>query len=164
MIKIWLYGLCAIMFTFLALMPSSMAAVGKTKVAYSPKPINDVLHNPYMGLAPDARYVPYTQEHTLVYANITWREIEPEKGEYQFDQIEEELHFDKSAEKGITFIIRIIMDYPEEKSQMEIPDWLYEELDGDGDWYENGYGKGFSPNYGNRLLIDYHKKLISKPV
>ncbi|WP_232697980.1 hypothetical protein [Brevibacillus daliensis] len=87
------------------LMPSSIAAVGKTKVAYSPRPI----HNPYMGLAPE-RYVPYTQEHTLVYANITWREIEPEKGEYQFDQIEEELHFDEWAEKGVTFIIRIIMD------------------------------------------------------
>ncbi|MED4752934.1 DUF4832 domain-containing protein [Brevibacillus choshinensis] len=141
-------------------LPALSEGAGKKMVTYEPVPIEDVLLNPYMGLAPDARNESYDQEHTLVYANISWRMLEPEKGDYQFEQVEKELHLDQWADKGAKFIIRIIMDYPEEKTHLNIPDWLYRELNGDGEWYENSYGKGFSPNYGNPLLISYHQKLI----
>lgn len=160
--KLGLYRICTVFLMFTLIMPYSIAAANETTATYSPKPITDVLRNPYMGIAPDARSSTIEQEHSLVYANISWRMLEPQKGEYQFDQVEEELQFPKWASKDTRFIIRIIMDVPEKKSQMEIPDWLYEELDGDGEWYENSYGKGYSPNYSNPLLIAYHKNLITK--
>ena len=43
---------------------------------------------------------------------------------------------------------------------MDIPDWLLERINADGDYYDNEYGKGFSPNYANPVLISYHQKAI----
>ncbi|MGG1662618.1 DUF4832 domain-containing protein [Brevibacillus sp. NRS-1366] len=160
--KLGLYSIFTVLLIITFIVPYSISAVYEPAITYSPKPIPDVLHNPYMGIAPDARSTTIEQGHTLVYANISWRMLEPAKGDYQFDQVEEELQFPKWSSKDVKFIIRIIMDIPEKKSQMEIPDWLYEELDGDGEWYENSYGKGYSPNYSNPLLIAYHKDLITK--
>lgn len=143
-------------------LPVLCLATEKTEMIYTPKPIDDVLSNPYMGLAPDSRNDSYAQNHTLVYANLTWRQLEPKKGSYKFEQVEKELKLAEWGERGAKWVIRIIMDYPTDKSHLDIPDWLYRELNGDGDWYSNSYGKGFSPNYSNPQLIAYHQKLIEK--
>jgi hypothetical protein len=37
---------------------------------------------------------------------------------------------------------------------------LFEKINGDGDFYNTEYGKGFSPNYSNPLLIKYHHLVI----
>ncbi len=57
-------------------------------------------------------------------------------------------------------IIRLVLDYPNKENSMQIPKWLYNEIGGDGTWYDISYGKGFSPNYENKTLIYYHEKLI----
>lgn len=164
--KIGLFSLYTILLTIFTLQPSIAAASSGTTVTYSPEPIQEVLRNPYMGLAPDARSSNFEQDHTLVYANLTWRMLEPTKGEYAFEQVEEKIQFEKWAEKDVKFILRIVMDLPDKKSDMELPDWLYNELGGDndgyedGEWYKNSHGKGYSPNYSNPLLIEYHEKLI----
>lgn len=128
--------------------------------SYIPEEIDDVLINPYMGWAPSALYTSYTQPHSLVYANIYWSDIEPTKGQYDFDYLEEKYNFKYWKSKDVKIILRLIMDYPNSEGNKQIPNWLYEEIDKDGTWYDIDYGIGFSPNYSNSLLINYHNKLI----
>ncbi|CAI8710065.1 Beta-galactosidase [Brevibacillus sp. IT-7CA2] len=159
-------GLYSVLLAAFCILPSSAAASSYGTATYSPKPSQDVLQNPYMGLAPDSRTSNNEQEHTLVYANLTWRILEPTKGDYAFDEVEDAIRFEEWTEKDVKFILRIVMDLPDKKSDMEIPDWLYNEIGGDndhfddGEWYRNDYGKGYSPNYSNPLIIKYHKELI----
>lgn len=129
-------------------------------IIYKPKISNEVLINPFMGWAPDAKYKDYIQPHSLVYANLYWSDLEPSKGNYDFKNIEEKFNFDYWKSKNIKMIIRIVLDYPNKENSMQIPKWLYDEIDGDGVWYDISYGKGFSPNYENKTLIYYHEKLI----
>ncbi|MDD3169172.1 MAG: DUF4832 domain-containing protein, partial [Eubacteriales bacterium] len=129
-------------------------------VPYYPVERSDPLNNPYMGWAPSAEGGPYHQPHSLVYINTTWRELEPVKGAYDFDLFEDKYQLKYWESKGVHIILRLNMDFPSEENHMDIPDWLYEEINGDGMWYDLDYGKGFSPNYSNSKLISYHKDLI----
>lgn len=130
------------------------------KVTFVPYETKDVLLNPYVGFAPTAKYRGTSQSFRLVHANLTWRELEPVQGQYAFDEIEKTIQFDKWKENGVKIILRVILDDPGTRSHMDIPDWLYEETDRKGTWYDVSYGKGFSPDYMNPELISYHKKLI----
>ncbi len=127
---------------------------------YYPVEITEPLSNPYMGWAPSAEGGPYSQPHSLVYINTTWRELEPVKGNYEFDLFEDKYQLKYWESIGVHIILRLNMDFPSEKKHMDIPDWLYEEINGDGVWYDLDYGKGFSPNYSNAMLISYHQELI----
>jgi hypothetical protein len=131
-----------------------------TAVLYTPAEISSVLNNPYMGWAPWASGGPYQQPHRLAYANVSWRDLEPTKGNYAFSALETENKFTYWASQGVKVILRINMDYPGSASHMDIPDWLYEEINHDGTWYDIDWGKGFSPNYENTKLIAYHNALI----
>ena len=128
---------------------------------YYPTETNDVLNNPYMGWVPWAYGGPYEQPHKLVYAGITWRELEPQKGLYDFTSFEKKNKFDYWRSQGVKINLRIILDYPQKNAHIDIPDWLYNEIKGDGTHYSVDWGKGFSPNYSNTKLIVYHKQLIS---
>lgn len=127
---------------------------------YFPARSGEVLNNPYIGWAPSAEGGPYLQPHRLVYINASWRELEPEKGKYDFAALEKRYKFDYWRENSVHIIFRLNMDFPSAEKHMDIPDWLYSEIDGDGTWYDLDYGKGFSPDYTNPLLISYHEKLI----
>lgn len=140
---------------------------------YYPAEIFELLNNPYIGWVPWAKEKSFDyneelpQPHSLVYAGMTWREIEPEKGVYKWDELEEKYQFEFWAERGKKFNLRFIMDTPSDTLHMDIPDWLYEELnthpDGAGQFYDTvEIGKGFTPNYNNPLLIEYHEKLIQE--
>lgn len=131
--------------------------VGET---FYPTISTDVLNNPYMGWAPSAEGGPYAQPHNLVYINATWNELEPKKGEYAFESFEEKYKFTYWKKSNTHIIFRLNMDFPGKERHMDIPDWLYTEIKGDGTWYDLDYGKGFSPNYSNPTLISYHQKLI----
>ncbi|MFD2043809.1 DUF4832 domain-containing protein [Ornithinibacillus salinisoli] len=130
------------------------------KTFFPSSQVEEVTVNPFMGFAPPADGGPYSQPHSLVYANLTWRELEPEKGFYDFESIEEKFRLTYWKNQNIKLIFRVVLDYPRESSHMDIPDWLYEEINQDGTWYKHEWGSGFSPNYYNNTLIDYHKKLI----
>lgn len=97
---------------------------------------------------------------SLAYVPVYWSEAEPEKGVYDFDGLEEKYHFREWREQGTRVILRVVLDSPSDEGEMNIPQWLYEEMGGDGAWYENDYGSGFSPNYENALLKQYHGKFI----
>ncbi|MBM7579208.1 DUF4832 domain-containing protein [Jeotgalibacillus terrae] len=125
-----------------------------------PPESGEVTLNPFTGFAPMAEGGPYSKDHSLVYANISWSELESSKGVYEFGKIETKYKMDFWKKRNVRFILRIIMDKPDLEATMEIPEWLYEEIEQDGTWYDADYGKGFSPNYSNRVLIERHKELL----
>jgi hypothetical protein len=130
------------------------------RISYYPLETDQVLNNPFMGFVIDAKYNEAKQPFRLAYANLTWADIEPEKGKYDFDAIEKKFQFALWKTKGVSLIFRVILDYPRETKHKDIPDWLFNEIGEKGDWYDLDYGKGFSPDYTNPVLLDNHERLI----
>ncbi len=126
-------------------------------------PANDAeLINPYMGSAVWADDNPaHEQPFTLVYANLRWADFEPEQGQYDFAAFEKENQFELWRAQGKHLILRFVMDLPSSKKHRDIPDWLYEATDGDGKAYHVDYGRGYSPNYANPVLIEAHARAIA---
>ncbi|MBM3144908.1 MAG: DUF4832 domain-containing protein [Chloroflexi bacterium] len=124
------------------------------------RPISGPMTNPLMGIAPWATIEESTQPHTLVYADLTWREFEPREGIYDFTSFEKQNQLARWRSEGKRVVFRFLLDYPGSKEHMDIPDWLYDKIGGDGDFYDHDYGKGFSPNYSNPVLIEYHQNAI----
>lgn len=120
----------------------------------------EAFYNPMQGFAPNADYVEAVGDNSLVYVDITWRELEPSEGEYDFAAIKEENFLDKWRAEGKKAVFRFVCDVPSQEAHMDIPDWLYEKT-GDGVFYDGAYGKGYSPDYNNDVFIEYHKKAIA---
>lgn len=144
----------------------------------------DFYNNPFKGwvgwadtLEGDVETV--ASEHKLVYVDYKWSELEPEKGKYAFDAIEEQYQFAKWQAMGYRMVIRFVMDNPNvedgdvDKERMDIPKWLYDELEaenaegeGAGTFYLGQSikdllgGCGFSPNYKSKKLLEYHANVI----
>jgi hypothetical protein len=113
--------------------------------------------NPLMGWTPWANLKDeILQPHTLVYADLTWRDFEPQEGVFDFVNFERKQQLSYWRQNGMRVIFRFVTDVPGTDAHMDIPDWLYEKINGDGQFYENEYGKGFSPNYANPLFLKYH--------
>lgn len=117
--------------------------------------------NPLKGFAPWTRGNSYEYPHTMEFLLLRWSEVEENEGVYTFGQIEEKYNMEEKKNQGIRFIIRLVCDYPSSEEHMDIPKWLYDKTYGDGEFYDNSYGKGYSPNYSNPAFIQYHEKLIA---
>lgn len=155
--------LIIIIIVLIVLIPIAFKVLKKSsQVVFQPDVSDSVSVNPYMGFAPSADGGPYTQPHSLVYANFTWRDLEPEKGHVDFAGIEKKFKLDYWKKKNVKLIFRVVLDTPGDEKHKDIPDWLYKEINKDGTWYDHKWGKGFSPNYLNKTLISYHQKLIEK--
>jgi hypothetical protein len=78
-----------------SLLFSLYAFSGNKEVVY-PEPSDDVLFNPMTGYAPWAAFHDEGagNDHTLVYADLTWRDWEPKPGAFDL----------RALKKGITFI------------------------------------------------------------
>lgn len=113
-----------------------------------------------MGWAPWATLKDSTQPHTLVYIDLTWRDFEPTEGVYDFVAFEEKQQLARWRQEGQRVVFRFVLDVPGETTHMDIPDWLFAKINEDGEFYDNAYGKGFSPNYSNPVLIKYHHLAI----
>ena len=98
------------------------------------------------------------QPFTLVYANITWAELEPQKGVYDFSGIEEKNHFDAWRQQGKHIILRFVMDVPGKKKHSDLPEWLRTRTE--GDWYRTSYGQGWCPDYSDPVLMAAHKAAV----
>lgn len=124
--------------------------------------IDDVLENPYIG---NVVWATDTEERaqpfSMVYADLTWADFEPEKGAYAFEAFEERVNLAYWREQGKHVVLRFVLDKPGDKKHMDIPQWLYDEIDGDGEYYNISYGRGFNPNYENDTLIKAHQKAVA---
>ncbi len=116
--------------------------------------------NPLMGWAPWAYIKKSNQPHTLVYADLTWRDFEPQEGLFDFASFERKQQLDRWRSEGKRVVFRFVADVPGSEAHMDIPDWLFKKISGDGEFYDNEYGKGFSPNYSNLILIQQHHLAI----
>ena len=128
---------------------------------FTPEKTDDILSNPGVGLAPWAKDDNTLKMNTkLVYIDLSWAEWEPKEGQYDYEGFENKNHIKEYKEQGRQAVFRFYMDYPSSESHRDIPTWLYNKINGDGTWYNTSYGKGFSPDYNNKVLIEYHKKAI----
>ena len=89
------------------------------------------------------------------------KELEPKKGYYDWETIEESNQFKRWKKEGEQVVLRFLLDYPGKSSHKDIPDWLGNEISDLGDAYDTSYGKGFSPNYQNKLLRKYYKDAVT---
>lgn len=126
---------------------------------YQYQQTDEAFKNPMMGYAPNADYLEAVGDNTLVYVDVTWRELEPEEGVFAFEEIAADNYLADWRTQGKNVVFRFVCDKPGEETHMDIPDWLYEKT-GDGTFYDCSYGKGYSPDYTNQTFIAYHKKAI----
>jgi hypothetical protein len=114
-----------------------------------------------MGWAPWATIKESQQPHTLVYADLTWREFEPQESFYDFNAFEDKQQLARWRYEGQRVVFRFVADRPGDQAHLDIPDWLFDKIHGSGDVYDTEYGMGFSPDYSNPVFIDYHRKVIA---
>lgn len=117
--------------------------------------------NPFMGYAPRSDSDTAPDDCSLYYVDVTFRELEPEEGVFDFETIEAENKLEQRRREGKHIVFRFVCDDPGKKDHLDIPDWLYEKIGGDGTHYDNDYGRGFSPNYSNQIFIDAHADAIA---
>ena len=116
--------------------------------------------NPFMGYAVNADYKSAAIDHTLVYIDITFKELQPESPDkFNFSEIEKENNIALWKKQEKHAVLRFVCDFPTDESHSDIPQWLME-ITGDGTFYDTAYGKGYSPDYNNEIFIRYHKKAI----
>ncbi len=114
----------------------------------------------------------YFGDNSLYFFRMKWSEVEPVKGSYDFTHVTENPNYKFAKAQGMQLVYRLNMNTPHniQPKEIHIPRWLYDELvdspQEHGTWYEIEYhggtdfSWGFSPNYANKLLIDYHEPLI----
>lgn len=120
----------------------------------------EVLPCAYSGYAPDGRNEDLCEDTTLVYVEVTLRDIEPEEDVFDFSGVEEEYHLSRWKATGKHMVLRLVLDCPGDTMHCDIPDWLYEKT-ADGTFYDNAYGKGYCPDYSNPVLIEAHTQAVA---
>ena len=116
--------------------------------------------NPLMGYVPSAWYNEVSEDISLLYMDITWAELEPEEGVYNWASIDEENQISRWRKEGKHLVLRFVCDIPSDEEHMDIPEWLYEKSGKAGKWYDGEYGKGFAPDYNNPTIISCHKQAV----
>lgn len=116
--------------------------------------------NPLMGFAPQASDQVVSDDIELVYIDLYWSELEPKEGQFNWQDIEKEEQFERWRSEGKHAILRFVSDYPTNKDHLDIPQWLYDKTK-DGRHYKNDYGKGYSPNYKNPILVAAFQKAVA---
>lgn len=137
--------------------------VAQNILTFTPKKTDAVLtSSPGMGLAPWAESEEsMSLDTSLVYLELKWSDWEPEEGVYDIDFVNEYYNLDFYRQDGRKVIFRFICDEPTKEHHMDIPEWLYNQIEGDGTWYDIEYGTGFSPNYNNKFFIEKHAEAIA---
>ncbi len=121
-------------------------------------PTDGAVSCPETGLAADARrdidIAP--QGTSLAWVTATWRELEPEMGEYAFDALDEAIHLDAWRDRGAKLVFRLALDVAGEGA--DIPDWLMRLTRGE-EYTANGV-REYWPDYSDPILQERHLALL----
>ena len=96
------------------------------------------------------------QPYSLVYQYVSWKELEPREGDYQFKSWESRVWNSPQA-RGKQVIFRVYLDYPSKPSG--VPDWLLAK--GLKTRPYTDYGGGRSPDYDDPQLVAGLERLIA---
>lgn len=150
---------CAVPVVFILLFIISIYTFSKKNVKEYER-TEEVFGNPLMGYAPCAWNTTVSDDVSLLYMDITWAELEPEEGQYNWESIDKENQLSRWRKEGKHIVLRFVCDVPGQEKHMDIPEWLYEKIDHEGTWYDVEFGKGFAPDYNNEEMIRYHAKAV----
>ncbi len=150
---------CAVPAVFILLFIISIYTFSKKNVKEYER-TEEVFGNPLMGYAPCAWNTTVSDDVSLLYMDITWAELEPEEGQYNWESIDKENQLSRWRKEGKHIVLRFVCDVPGQEKHMDIPEWLYEKTDHEGTWYDVEFGKGFAPDYNNEEMIRYHAKAV----
>ena len=120
-----------------------------------------VVDNPLMGFAPDAANPALCEKANMVYLEVSFRDWEPKEDVFDIKGLEQKYDIARWKKEHKYAVLRFVCDIPGQEDHIDIPDWLYEKCP-NGVHYETGLGKGFSPDYTNRVFMEYHKKAVQK--
>jgi hypothetical protein len=124
-------------------------------VRFAPAP--GPLDNPLKGWCTYTDAGPIRQPYSMVYRYVSWKELEPTEGRYEFAAWERRTWDGDPLAKGKRIVFRVYLDYPGRPSG--VPDWLtakgvrmrrYED-----------YGGGASPDYDDPQLVAGLERLIA---
>lgn len=132
----------------------SAGAVGPPLIV-RPAPAPGPLANPLKGWCPYVDAGPISQPYSMVYHYVSWRELEPTPGHYDFDGWERR-SWDKPAALNKHVVFRVYVDYPGRPSGL--PDWLKGQVKLTR--YES-HGGGQSPDYEDPALVAGLERLIA---
>ena len=125
------------------------------QVVVRPEPAPGAIDNPLKGWCPYPNAVKISQPYSMVFQYISWRELEPQPGRYQFDAWEKS--WNEGAAQGKHVIFRVYVDYPKKPSGL--PDWLREAGVNETAYTDHGGGK--SPDYNDPRVIAAMERLIA---
>lgn len=145
--------LCAFLSASLCFIRSSPAPA--EEVTVRPQSAEGPLDNPLKGWCPYTNAGPIHQPYSMVFQYISWRELEPVEGQFEFDRWEKV--WDSEAGTGKHVIFRVYVDYPSKPSGL--PDWLREAGVKETTYEE--YGGGKSPDYDDPRMIVGMERLIA---
>ncbi len=111
---------------------------------YTDENEQEILYNPLIGYAVSADYPDAVGENTLVYIGMTWSDIEPQEGVYDFTTLINENQAQEYASQGSMQCSGCYVMYLDRKNI-----WISHSgcmrRPGMGLFYDTSYGKGYSP-------------------
>lgn len=122
--------------------------------------------NPFKGWViwgKEASFRSNTQPWSMLFARISWAEVEPRKGQFAWEAFEKRWNFDLVTGNQ-RIILRVVLDNPNQHPPgmtMDIPHWLYQAIEEKGTLYNvKEIGQGFSPDYTHPTLIREHRRFL----
>lgn len=142
----------------IALLPFGMlAAEGSAAetVVVRPRPKAGPLDNPLKGWCPYANAGEIRQPCSMTFQYVSWRELEPAKGEYRFAEWERAWDVEAARDKHVVF--RVYVDYPSKPSGL--PEWL--RAAGVEETPYDDHGGGKAPDYDHPEMVAGMERLIA---
>lgn len=145
--------------SYLPMQVPPAAPTGAT-VTVSPAPIADVLPNPFKGFLTEAAEFDASTAlpQTLFYADVTWRQLEPSRGSFAWEELERDWAPHLALGRRVGF--RFKMADPWVAPDDDVPDWLVA-LGVAMRSYEIDGGRGRVPDWDDPVLLAEHDRVIT---
>ncbi|UCH10843.1 MAG: DUF4832 domain-containing protein [Fidelibacterota bacterium] len=144
----------SLMMVFLACVPREES--NDDTVTVSLTEIDDVLPNPYKGFVPWVGSSNPVYDTKLYYGAYTWKNLEPVKGEYDWDYMES--GWPDPVQTGRRVGFRISAAYPH-SGEVDIPQWLVDEGVALRPYDIEGM-QGLAPDWDDPRFLSTHRDLI----